>query len=92
MVTGSYNAVWIYSHSGLTTMRWQELRATVAEMPELAAAVSLPNGDVLSLGLLCHTLPGEGTWATGGWNVEHDVCSGSREADQCSWQNLCQRL
>ncbi len=42
-----YNAVLIYQHSGLTTIRWKELRETLAEMPKSAPALSLPNEDVI---------------------------------------------
>lgn len=45
-VLRKYNAVLIYQHSGLTTIRWKELRETLAEMPKSASALSLPNEDV----------------------------------------------
>ena len=41
-----YNAVLVYQHSGLTTIRWRELRETLAQMPKSASALSLPNENV----------------------------------------------
>ena len=45
-VLRKYNAVLVYQHSGLTTIRWRELRETLAEIPKSAPTLSLPNEDV----------------------------------------------
>ncbi len=44
-VLREYNAVLVYQHSGLTTIRWRELRETLAEISKSAPALSLPNED-----------------------------------------------
>ena len=45
-VLRKYNAVLVYQHSGLTTIRWRELRETLAEISKPAPAFFLPNEDV----------------------------------------------
>jgi hypothetical protein len=44
-VLKKYNTILVYQHSGLTTIRWKELREILAQMPKSASTLPLLNED-----------------------------------------------